>query len=132
MSEIEFAIWIMAFIIIWLPILSNLIWWWDDRKDPENIGNNWEKYYKQAENNTKHNKKLIKIKRELKKQLLQKQIKEKEIEKLDFDSSTDFNSDNDTKIQELELEIEDIDDRINDLDDKIYNINREIQWISMY
>ena len=83
MSEIEFAIWIMAFIIIWLPILSNLIWWWDDRKDPENIGNNWEKYHKQAENNTKLNKKLVKIKRELKKQLLQKQIKEKEIEKLE-------------------------------------------------
>ena len=106
MSEIEFAIWAMVFFVIWLPILGSITWWWNVIKDPINIGNNWEKYQKQAENNAKLNKKLIKIERELKKWLIKKEIKEKEIEKLDFDSSTDFNNDNDTKIQELELDID--------------------------
>jgi len=125
MSEGEFIFWIIVWVFAFVAFMNGF---WNTKKPNNTI---WEDYSKREKDRTKLFKKLDKAKLVLENLLIKKEELENEIDKLHFDSSIDFENENqnNTKIRKYELQLKQIDMKIEEVDDNIYNINRELQWI---
>ena len=130
MSEIEIAIWAAIAFFIFVKIILPIIFP-EDPYNPEKIYWNWWNIEKQVNNNAKIYKKIDKENLALENLHIQKEELENEIDRLELESSTDFEKEasNSTRIKKLKLKIKHIEISIENKYSNLDNLNRELQWM---
>lgn len=127
MSDIEMAIRAAIWLFITIKVLEVITY---NPKDKWESGKRWE-VEKQIADNAKIYKKIEKENLALESLNIQKEKLENEINKLEIESSIDFEkeADNNTKIKEIRLKIKHIQINIETKHNNIYNFNNELKWI---
>ena len=125
MTEFELSLWLM-----WSVLAFAYIYW-----NMGNFGSNNTKII-----NNKENKEYSKLIKQFEKEqlalenlLIQKEEYENEINKLEFESSSDFEKEwiNSTKIKKLKLKIRHILISIDEKNNTLNELNNKLSWISM-
>lgn len=123
-TAIWLAIWFFLFVKIWLPSLF-------PPEDQWHRPWNWWEIEKQINNNSKIYNEIDEENYILWNLNLQVKEIENEIDRLDIESSTDFEKEiaNNNKIEKLKLKISSLNMKIDKKYRNIDNLNRELKWI---
>jgi len=123
-TAIWLAIWFFFFVKIWLPIIF-------PPEEQNRQSWNWWKVEKQMNNSSKINKEIDKEVYSIKTLYNQIENLEIEIDRLEIETSTDFEKEatNNNRIQKLLAKINLIKINIDQKNKNIDNLNRELQWI---
>ena len=133
MSEIQIAIWAAIGFFVWLKILEMIDnWnWWKGWWKGWNWPWNWWEIEKQVNHNAKIYKKIDKENLALENLHIQREELENEIDRLEIESSTDFEKEasNNTRTKKLRLKIKHIDINIENKYNNVDNLNRDLKWM---
>ena len=124
-TAILLAIWFFLFVKVGLPMI------FPPEKENDNRPWNWWNIEKQINNNANTYKKIDKENLALENLHIQKEELENEIDRLEIESSTDFEKEasNNTRIKKLRLKIKHIDINIENKYNNLDKLNRDLQWM---
>ena len=124
-TAIWLAIWFFLFVKIWLPMIFP-----PENEHDNRPWNGWD-IEKQTNHNASTYKKIDKENLALENLHIQKEELENEIDRLEIESSTDFEKEasNNTRTKKLRLKIKHIDINIENKYNNIDNLNRDLQWM---
>lgn len=123
-AAIWLAIWFFLFVKVGLPMIF-------PPKPPRDDFWDWLNIEKQINNNATIYKKIDKENLALENLHIQKEELENEIDRLEIESSTDFEKEasNNTRTKKLRLKIKHIDINIENKYNNVDKLNRDLQWM---